>query len=369
MSRSKRSLATSTCVTLLTATGLLAATTAKAADTPLAESAVAAASPAALETWHERIAATPKPGIGCFAASYPATTWRAQICDQPAQIPFGHPKVLTQTVGGQQRIVMQSQGGGSGLTVGNGTDYAAKSATLTSSAVGSFPTVSGVTVSAYDYSLQLNTNITAGSPACAADGYSSCYVWQQYIYVTTYYPLTGNSQGPHAFIQDWFFADSADFKSYGCPSGFYDSGYAYTFNGGSYEGCFVNSSAVATPKVPASSLASAKLTGSAKANGNDTVTYTYNGTAYSVNQSDSMLDIASVWNQSEFNIVGDGGGSAATFNTGSSLTVKIALTDGSTAAPTCLSNAGTTGETNNLTLGKCTASGGSTPSISFTESR
>jgi len=51
--------------------------------------------------------------------------------------------------------------------------------------------------------------------------------------------------------------------------------------------------------------------------------------------------------------------------------VKVVATDGSTAAPTCVSPssyAGTTGETNNLTLKSCTAVGGSTPYIQFTES-
>jgi hypothetical protein len=81
-----------------------------------------------------------------------------------------------------------------------------------------------------------------------------------------------------------------------------------------------------------------------------------------------MLDIASVWQQTEFNVVGDAGGSRAKFNEGVSVTVKIALSDGSTSKPTCVKNAGTTGETNNLDLGTCTASAGSPPYIEFTES-
>jgi hypothetical protein len=48
--------------------------------------------------------------------------------------------------------------------------------------------------------------------------------------------------------------------------------------------------------------------------------------------------------------------------------VNIALTDGLTAAPVCQGNDGTTGETNNLNLGPCTATGGTTPSVQFTES-
>jgi hypothetical protein len=46
----------------------------------------------------------------------------------------------------------------------------------------------------------------------------------------------------------------------------------------------------------------------------------------------------------------------------------VQVNDGSTNAPTCLANAGTTGETNNLNLGPCTATGGTAPYIQFTES-
>jgi len=70
-------------------------------------------------------------------------------------------------------------------------------------------------------------------------------------------------------------------------------------------------------------------------------------------------------------VVGNAGGSSANFNKGASLTVKVALTDGSTTAPTCLSPSsydGTTGETNNLTLKSCTGTGGATPYIEFVES-
>ena len=96
--------------------------------------------------------------------------------------------------------------------------------------------------------------------------------------------------------------------------------------------------------------------------------FTNGTTAYTLSAKDSVLDIASVWDQTEFNVVGNAGGSEAEFNSGSSITVKLAVSDGSTATPTCAANAGSTGESNNLTLGSCTATGGTTPSIEFTES-
>ena len=73
------------------------------------------------------------------------------------------------------------------------------------------------------------------------------------------------------------------------------------------------------------------------------------------------------WSGSEFNIIGDGGGSEAVFNAGTALTVEIALMDGTSNAPTCKPHDGTTGETNNLNLKKCSAKGGATPQVTFHE--
>ena len=99
-----------------------------------------------------------------------------------------------------------------------------------------------------------------------------------------------------------------------------------------------------------------KLSGTAVSGGNDTLVFTKPAptpTAPPARTASPYL--ATAWKQAEFNIIGDGGGSKATFNKGSSITVKVAVTHGSTAAPSCASNAGTTGETNNLTLGSCSA--------------
>ena len=68
--------------------------------------------------------------------------------------------------------------------------------------------------------------------------------------------------------------------------------------------------------------------------------FTDGSTAYSVSGKDSVLDISQVWKQSEFNVVGDAGGSRADFNEPVSITVKVALTDGSSSAPTCVADDG-----------------------------
>jgi hypothetical protein len=110
------------------------------------------------------------------------------------------------------------------------------------------------------------------------------------------------------------------------------------------------------------------LSGRATAGGNDVVTLDFGSEAYSISGKDDVLNIASVWNKAEFNVVGNNGGSEAVFNSGSSISAVLMLTDGSASAPKCVANEGTTGETNNLNLGKCTAAVELFPEIYFTES-
>jgi hypothetical protein len=125
---------------------------------------------------------------------------------------------------------------------------------------------------------------------------------------------------------------------------------------------------VTIPKEAISKLKTIKLSGTAVEGGLDTLVMTVGKKAYSVTGEDSVVYLSTAWTESEFNIVGDGGGSEAYFNTGSSLTVKVAVTNGTTNAAVCASDSGTTGETNNLNLGSCTGKGGATPYIEFTES-
>ncbi len=81
--------------------------------------------------------------------------------------------------------------------------------------------------------------------------------------------------------------------------------------------------------------------------GKDTLVSTNGSEAYTTSGADTVADLATAWTASEFNIIGDGGGSAAVFNKGSSVTVKVAVTNGTTSASACVANDGTTGETAN----------------------
>jgi len=301
-------------------------------------------------SWRADIARIEVPADGCFQAAYPNLYWERVACR------VGQPR--------SHSVPPKVKEGGSDV-VGNGYDYAALVTGLISKADGSFPSVTGVTheqsagVPAFgdggelgpnEYSLQVNTNYTGTTAAC--QGHSGCVVWQQFIYATDQI----NENEGAVFMQYWLlgWGDTA------CPAGFFsddDSG-----------DCYTNSNAVIVPDVKITHFADETITGSAVSGGNDTVRFTHNDHSYSVSGLDSMLDIATVWNEVEFNVVGDGGGSRADFNKGSSITVDLAVTSGSSAKPTCKKKAGSTGETNNLDLGPCTASGGATPAIEFTES-
>jgi hypothetical protein len=291
------------------------------------------------QAWRHSIAHTAAPGKGCFTASYPLTVWKQVGCVTAPNRPY----IPASGVHGAQ-------------TTGDGDDYAAVTATLTSSAVGSFPKAKGLKSEtdggrANIYSLQLNSNFMSGSPACTpAVDPSKCLAWEQFVY----------SSSSHAsFMQYWLINYSGG--SVHCPSG---------WNAFS-EDCYKNSAAVSVPLQVITELPNMSISGTAVASGIDTFVTTTATQAYTTTGQDSVVYLANGWNGSEFNIVGDGGGSQANFNAGTKLTVRIDLTDGTTAKPVCQANAGTTGETNNLNLGACAAKpgkGAKLPYVQFVES-
>ena len=285
-----------------------------------------------LAAWSESISRTPVPGEGCFSADYPSRTWTAVAC----------------TTAPDRRY--EPAHGAAGFTVGDGNDFAAVSAGLISSSVGSFPAVKGVTLekdgtTANEYSLQLNTQFFSSSPACKKAAVpASCLAWEQFVFA---------EQGGGILFMQYWLIDYA--KS--CPAGW------ASFS----KDCYRNSSAVSVPAQVIKQLKNLKVSGTAVASGLDTIVLTTASHAYSTTGKDSVVDLAAFWNTSEFNIFGDGDGTEATFNAGPTIDVTIAIDDGTTNAPTCKANAGTTAETSNLTLGKCKAVGGTTPEVKFSE--
>ena len=311
-----------------------------AAALGLATSVIAAQSPADAQSraqfaWRTRIAHLPVPHGGCFTAAYPSETWSEVACVAAPDTPYMHGHSL--------------RGWYAGVGAGAGIDYTAVSAGLTSAAVGSFPTVTGVTTETgahkkpNSYSIQLNSQYFA-SPACSGAAIpAKCQGWEQFIYSNT----------GKAFLEYWLINYSAT-----CPVGWKPLG----------PDCYLNGAAVQVPTQVISQLALLGLSGQAVAGGIDTLTFTTATNAYSTTGQDSVLGLAGFWKGTEYNIVGDGNGANAAFNIGSNVTVKIALTDGSTAAPMCTGDTGTTSETNNLKVGACKAASGTPPSVSFTES-
>jgi hypothetical protein len=276
--------------------------------------------------WQADIGHVQQPGTGCYRASYPALAWRAARCVTAPKIPL-IPRPRSARHAGPD-------------LVGDGTDYSAQVSGLISQATGTFNNVSsGITAQGYPggtgsltanaFSLQLNSQFFAGSPACSGAGVpADCEAWQQFVYT---YETSSTS---YIFMQYWLIDYDAT-----CPAGW------YTYS----EDCYTNSNAADVSTLTASQLASLRLTASATSGGNDGVSLAVgSGTATSVTNSDSEVHLASYWTTTEWGVYGDGGGTEAYFGSGASLEAQTALTATSSAAPSCVSE-GFTGETNNLT--------------------
>jgi len=343
---------------ILIAAGLAAAVAAPAwsADLPDAvarQSAGTKLSPdaAARAQWKTVMKHNDTPGEGCFHAAYPSTSWEKVEC-KPLE-PRAHTEHRHRTADEPE-------------VVGNGNDYVAFAKGLITSAAGIVSIVKDVTseksvgvaafggggiLGANEYSLQLNTNDLETTSACA--GHSGCRVWQQFVYATDYFISPAHTAG--LFIQYWLL----DWGSSNCPSGWNKYG----------SDCWKNSGYAEVPDFGITEVGDVELSASATAGGKDTIMLFGPSDTYTVTGNDSVLDISSVWNKAEFNVVGDAGGSEAVFNNGASTRVTIGLADKSTATPSCLANGGTTGETNNLNLGSCsTWTLDGTGGIQFTES-
>jgi hypothetical protein len=284
-------------------------------------------------TWRASISSTALPGNGCFTATYPGTAWTRIACTTAPD-----------------RVYAPAHG----PVAGGGNDYAASVSSPVSSAVGSFPSITGLksekNIGVSDqYSLQLNTQYFT-TPACSGSQYPPyCDGWQQFVFAQG----GGKTGTSSAFMVYWVI-------NYGpvCPSGWNQAAL----------NCWIASSAVSVPHQKLSALGDLQLSGTVVSGGNDTVQLTTSSKAYAESGSDTVLALAGSWKVTEYNVLGNGGGSQANFNKGTDITVNIQLTDGSKTAPGCQSGTIFTNETNNLDLGKCTGQGGANPSIAFTES-
>jgi hypothetical protein len=279
---------------------------------------------------------TPLPQDGCFQVTRPSTTWVRVPCATPPDITY------------------QPGSGPIAQTLGGGSDPIAQNASVISWAEGSFPSVLGVVSendgpTANSYSLQLNTQKFSAPALCATAQNSACQGLQQFVYSST---------PGLALIQYWLTPYTTTNNN--CPSGWQPPAKGVNQ-------CFRDSGTVSVPTVLAQNLASVTLT--ATAGSSDSIIMSISdGNLYATSQP-SVLGLNTAWTTAEFNVLGNGGGSRAQFNAGSTIVVQTLTDVPSTAGPACLMGGSTT-ETNNMSLlpGSCGPFGGDLPGMLFTES-
>lgn len=332
--------------------------------------------PALRSSWEKTMHHTLAPKGGCFKAAYPSTEWVEVQCAPPPTAHNVRPRRIRKE-GGTEAV---------GGTATGSNDLVVQSPTghLFSNVAGKFRVVSGVTsetniqVPAYplsgfpgsnEFMLQINTNLNSTSSACGS--YSACVPWVQFLMSTNDVVSTTDTGKSAVFIEYWLFNyGGAGSTSTTCPTGF-------SYSGPDSEGydCEQNSAAnvIYDGQIPITDLDKLSMSATATAGGNDEATVIYKGVAYKATIPDSYTKISSVWNQAEFNVLGNWNGWQAQFNDGTALILESDVTAGTTAPPTCQFNAGTTGESNNLNFVPSTSApvccpyGGSDPSIQFME--
>lgn len=315
--------------------------------------------------WRDSMAQNLPSDKGCFHATYPGT-WEKVACATPRPgVHPRHPKPAddeTEDVGNTKDFVAFAKGliwGAHGTLSTSGM----QSEHSVGMPAGDFQGILGPN----EYSLQINTNAKMTTSACAGSTTFDCKVWQQFVYATDYttsYDCLAQGGGftcAGVYIQFWLL-------DYGeCPDGWNQE------SPGS-NNCWLNSEVVAAPDVPIAGLDQVALFGYVYAGGNDYALFAWGPKdVWAASAPDSILYMSTVWDKTEFNILGDGADSRADFNLGTSITATLDLFDWTQSAPTCLlpsAGAGTTGETNNLNAGSCKAgvNQSDAPFIQFTES-
>lgn len=287
----------------------------------------------------------PPPGPGCWQTIYPNTKWVQMPCSQP-----------------DYSIVP---------TVGDGTDkFANSGSTNTAWAQGSFSSVSGITTESDSgnpcgnsngtghcsdyYSLQINTN----SFQCTVVHSVTC--WQQFVFLGV--PTAGTIEVVY-YLPGYYTSYTS------CPSGFSQGPSGWTGD------CIsITSAAILHANNPTTRLGALTMLGSSNYGGDgyDLAQLCDGSECYAATTSGTTLGTYNHWTTTEFNVLGYGGGSTAQFNSGTSLTAEIFEYDhsGNQISPSCATSIGSivTAETNNLSLGTCTAVSPPLPHISFSES-
>jgi hypothetical protein len=297
-------------------------------------------------------------GTHCYSTHYPSTALTEVPCLPESTTVYMVRRLRTDSAPAPQ-------------TAGAGTDFFATVTNgSTTGVIGSFPTVNVKSEAqtgsgtpqpiANSYSIQINPN-NYTSPRCTnANGMSvnGCTgATVQFVYGT------GECNGtPCLELEYWLFNVPKKF----CPTdptqwSFYDGSF------GGIPGCFLNVKGAPIAAISWPELSSAQFIALATSATDFFFVVGADGGAGMV-QSDSDGLSTGGWVSTEFNLVGDGDGSEATFSDGTStlglnLAVQFQQTAGSNqpASLSCSPFAGgdgdSTGESNNLNLGTCTISG------------
>jgi hypothetical protein len=331
-----------------------------------------------LEAWRRSMLKVTRPkNNACYAATYPDREWHEAPCQTPPHKlyrPRNRSGMTTTTiVGGIPQLDFSPVVTPSHITEAEGsfdsvnTSGAECSVPCPSEVCPTNPSCSGLAANVY--SMQLNTRPFTTSTCQGSPGgtQAPCEGWEQFVYSGT----------GGAYIQYWLehYGPPGTLcpmpRHAGCaPDSSYPDGWCpfqFTPTGDVY--CVVNAAVMAgAPAAPVSSFGSLTAT-AASGTSNDSIAISVGNSMSAAPGSNYFPDLGSQWQESEFNVFGDGDGSQAVFGTGTTLTVRSGVTSGSTSGPSCDLQS-FTGESNNLTLVNVapTAVPGPMPALVFSES-
>lgn len=289
------------------------------------------------DAWRRAMLRAPLQKSGCFKSTYPSPVWEQIPCTPAPRRPYA------------------GAGGSDYDFASSPSDPVIYPITF---AAGSFPSVTGVTSESSvfppsaggttvtdDFSLQLNTNHFA-TQTCPVGVKPPCQVWQQFVFTNA----AGIAGGSVAFISYWIYGVP-------CPAGWTASGGACYWNTGGGVGL--------PAPLTIADLAQLTLVGSSSG-AYDSVFISKGGTELLQATQPTVFNLHPYWRVVEFNVFGDGDGSEAVFNIGSTIVVKIGVEDGTTntSGPYATSF---TAESNNLPLVRpvCPLTGHNPPAHQF----
>ncbi len=315
--------------------------------------------------WDNIMSHTPTPGQGCWQATYPNTAW--------GDVPCSNETAPLTTVGH-----------------GAGDNIAKSGSTVTQWAQGTFTSVSGITHegstypngsppcgSGYPYycsgyhTFQINSQYFTCTPNGTTNIHST-KCWEQFVFYNS--PASGSNS--EVYIEYWLL-NYATSSTGQCPSGGSQPYHTWVelLNGSANPArwdceAYTQVTTLGNQGDSNSALYSLYFTGESNegSSGNDESDICNGSNCYANTATDVYLQLYNSWTTTEFNIFGGGAGSQAGFNSATQLTVGVWLEDGNSnlITPSCGSGS-TTAETNNLTLGSCTARSPPDPNISFPE--